>query len=57
MKMAGTGATFPSMPGAQRILEMSLYITNKSFQHIVQNVKTCFHLIATDSAVIFWHDT
>jgi hypothetical protein len=24
MKMAGTGATFPSMPGAQRVLETSL---------------------------------
>jgi hypothetical protein len=24
MKMAGTGATFPSTPGAQRVLETSL---------------------------------
>jgi hypothetical protein len=26
MKMAGTGATFPSTPGAQRVLETSLLV-------------------------------
>jgi hypothetical protein len=26
MKKAGTGATFPSTPGAQRVLEMSLTV-------------------------------
>jgi hypothetical protein len=26
MKMAGTGATFPSTPGAQRVLETSLTV-------------------------------
>jgi hypothetical protein len=26
MKMAGTGATFPSTPGAQRVLETSLHM-------------------------------
>jgi hypothetical protein len=33
MKMAGTGATFPSMPGAQRVLETSLGFTRPEEQY------------------------
>jgi hypothetical protein len=36
MKMAGTGATFPSTPGAQRVLETSLLTPSSKFKAITR---------------------
>jgi hypothetical protein len=43
MKIAGTGATSPSTPGAQRVLETSLdmsKLTGGFFKHVANEPKT-----------------